>query len=85
MDTEGSFLCACNEGFTGDGFNCTGIVQDPSNLTPMYSFILDIDECSTGMNNCSSNATCDNTQGGFNCSCNSGYQGDGITCQSKIE
>ena len=23
-DTEGSFMCACNSGFDGDGFNCTG-------------------------------------------------------------
>ena len=24
-DTDRSFTCACNEGWTGDGVNCTGI------------------------------------------------------------
>lgn len=24
-DTEGSFMCECNTGFSGDGINCTGI------------------------------------------------------------
>ena len=24
VDTEGSFLCHCNEGYTGDGIDCTG-------------------------------------------------------------
>jgi len=23
-DTEGSFRCDCNPGYTGDGFNCSG-------------------------------------------------------------
>ena len=23
-NTEGSFMCECNSGFVGDGFNCTG-------------------------------------------------------------
>ena len=23
-DANGNYTCACNEGFTGDGFNCTG-------------------------------------------------------------
>ena len=24
-DTIGSFTCACNDGYTGDGFSCTGM------------------------------------------------------------
>jgi len=24
-NTEGSFTCTCNPGYTGDGFNCTGM------------------------------------------------------------
>ena len=23
-DDNGSYICVCNNGFTGDGFNCTG-------------------------------------------------------------
>ena len=42
----------------------------------------DIDECSVGIDECSSNATCTNTEGGYNCSCDTGYHGDGFTCNS---
>ena len=41
----------------------------------------DINECaSPGDNNCSTNAACTNTPGGFTCTCNQGYTGDGVTC-----
>ena len=50
-----------------------------------YHIWLDIDECQTGDNNCHNGyATCSNTEGGFTCACNSGYIGDGVTCQGKI-
>ena len=26
-DIDGSFMCTCNEGYTGDGLNCTGCVK----------------------------------------------------------
>lgn len=41
---------------------------------------LDVDECLSNLDNCSNNATCTNTIGSFNCSCNRGYQGNGTTC-----
>ena len=45
----------------------------------------DNDECSDGTHTCSANATCDNTDGGYNCSCDSGYEGNGFNCTSKCE
>ena len=47
--------------------------------------LLDIDECmDTSLNNCDrDNGNCTNTEGSFNCSCNAGYSGDGVTCDSK--
>lgn len=42
------------------------------------------DVCLMGTNNCHINALCTNTDGGFNCSCMTGYDGNGITCAGKI-
>ncbi len=44
----------------------------------------DVDECATGANGCHENASCTNTEGGFSCSCDPGYDGDGITCTLDI-
>ena len=42
--------------------------------------IKDIDECDDGVHDClPSLASCKNTLGSFNCSCNHGYIGDGKT------
>ncbi len=40
----------------------------------------DVNECANGSDNCSENAICVNTDGGFTCNCKAGYEGDGITC-----
>jgi len=44
-------------------------------------FPLDIDECETNTDNCDVNAHCNNTKGSFQCTCNTGYSGDGVRCE----
>jgi hypothetical protein len=47
-------------------------------------FILDIMECQLGGSSpCSDDATCTDTHGSFTCICNSGFTGDGFSCESK--
>ena len=43
-------------------------------------FFLDIDECTSGADNCGINAVCTNTHGNFTCTCQHGYTGDGVIC-----
>jgi hypothetical protein len=42
----------------------------------------DINECLQGQA-CDQNADCDNTPGSFDCSCRSGYRGDGLSCAGR--
>ena len=57
--------CECNEGLKLD---------DVSDLCE------DIDECLQD-HDCDKNATCTNSEGSYTCLCNSGYFGDGRTCE----
>ena len=43
----------------------------------------DLDECRTGINHCSENADCSNTEGSYDCTCRDKFIGNGITCLSK--
>ncbi|PFX11509.1 Fibrillin-1 [Stylophora pistillata] len=50
-------------------------------LAIRYTHNCNIDECAESIHNCSKdNATCSNSEGSFNCSCNPGYRGDGYNC-----
>ena len=44
--------------------------------------IVDVNECQSSP--CGNNATCNNTEGSFNCSCIQGFEGDGLNCSGKI-
>ena len=43
----------------------------------------DVDECSSA-NECHLDATCGNTIGSYNCTCQDGFEGDGKNCTGKI-
>ena len=45
---------------------------------------IDVDECKTGVALCDVNATCSNINGYYACECNSGFEGDGVFCTSKL-
>ena len=84
-NTAGSFTCACNQGYSGDGVTCTGKMKWFHCFTYHSSIHTDIDECEVGTDNCDSNASCSNTAGSFTCACNQGYSGDGVTCTGKMK
>ena len=43
----------------------------------------DIDECSYEAYVCHSNASCENTVGGYSCKCQEGFSGSGKNCSGK--
>ena len=47
----------------------------------MMHVVADIDECATYP--CDPYAECTNTPGAFDCACDPGFTGDGITCTGK--
>ena len=46
-------------------------------------FVVDIEECHTGIDNCHADANCTNTKGSFYCTCLNGYSGDGVLCSGR--
>jgi hypothetical protein len=65
--------CAdCAAGLTGyDDIDCSSTVST-------CGVCHDIDECASKP--CSDNASCENTDGGFDCTCKTGFTGDGLSC-----
>ena len=46
-------------------------------------FLVNIDECKLNTDESDINASCNNTEGSYQCTCNSGYQGTGLICAGK--
>ena len=49
-------------------------------ISLLLPFDTDIDECVISDDLCAMNATCTNTVGSYNCSCDTGFFGNGTTC-----
>ena len=84
-DTKGSFECICLSGYSGDGdLSCTGLLNFDYLIMDIFismlPFHIDIDECMISDDFCAMNATCTNSEGSYNCSCDTGFYGNGTTC-----
>ena len=82
-DTDGSYNCTCWLGYEGDGFNCTEI--DECNLKIMEMRAMAPPELVGQISFCDDDAFCTNTDGGYNCTCNMGFFGDGFNCTDSDE
>jgi len=52
-------------------------VREPDYVQSAYALV---DECTDGTHDCDENATCNDTDLSFECSCKDGWTGDGKTC-----
>ena len=84
VELEGGFSCACFDGFElqNDSVSCKGNVLSYLNSGNYFDYsYADIDECKLGTSRCQQ--ICINTNGSYNCDCQSGFQlntTDNYTC-----
>ena len=82
INTVGAYNCSCELGWEGDGYNCSDI-DECRDMRMVWTAASD--ELIGGLDFCDDNAMCANTPGGYNCSCNHGYEGDGFNCTNIDE
>ncbi|WAS99095.1 EGF domain-containing protein [Nannocystis punicea] len=91
-DTDDASVCGddsigdgedCDDGNDEDGDGCSAAcVGEPGwECTGSPSVCSDLDECEGDLDDCSDDATCSNTPGGWECACNPGFEGDGKRCE----
>ena len=84
-NTDGSFICSCNNGYELDdnGRSCNGmyIMLIIINCLLLYILCIDIDECLSGP--CPPNLMCNNLDGNYSCDCPYGTKKNGTDCICK--
>ena len=79
FDTKDSYGCICEDGFDGDGFNCSVLCFEGTK--PSGGTCVDIDECAQNSTVCQhQNKSCKNTFGSFSCVCPDGFTDDNQKC-----
>ena len=59
------------------------VLLSPPSMHLLYTCV-DVNECETGLHNCGQNSQCNNADGGFWCTCEPGYSGDGLVCEGMV-
>ena len=79
LDPDAGTRCSAHSSRHGSDHACTcddGFIELASSMT----VCIDVDECASNAADCSPNAKCTNTTGSYECSCLSGFEGDGRNC-----
>lgn len=91
--TDNVYKCRCTDG-TGHrtGYRvCDWAVKvgskwfSPAEVEPANIGECKTDECANNDDNCDVHATCTDEDAGFSCACNSGWEGDGDSCEDINE
>uniref|UniRef100_A0A671MS70 NEL-like protein 2 n=1 Tax=Sinocyclocheilus anshuiensis TaxID=1608454 RepID=A0A671MS70_9TELE len=73
FNTVGGHSCSCKPGYTGNGTDCRGDRGFGAEIMNRVCVCSDIDECSEGLVQCDTHATCVNLPGWYHCECRDGY------------
>ena len=94
LTLSGASPAAVTQGTSWMKMDCTAVVKEflicivaamhCGRFECFFCFGADVNECEIDiLHNCHGDAQCSNTEGSFNCFCNSGYTGDGKNCTGR--